>query len=430
MINPREQHYSATWMNMDWEALIRYYPGERLLPNLLSFSCDDPTVAPYFHLFVQSPKLEHLQLTYADSNDAASLVKLLASLPPSLKKSGLDLLWEKHSSIVPGPTIQAAIGQAVSSMSCLTSFRTTRIAAETLAGLSALSQLRILQFGVYPMEHAETHPRTSRPYQFHALEYLVVSSTWFDTTSMVAFFDRASAPKLETVRIRVFSDDSEDLDESYDHEWNEWDEDESDEDGSDASEPVDDAQLHRDERPTAAALGELTASLRPFTTLRHFAIEAYFAPEVLPEHIATASILEPFLTMPCLEKLEFGYIPFALKAEDLARMARAWPELERLEIGQDVAHPPPTIQLEDLIPFALHCPKLRSLGLPLLVPENTRCLEYALPPGQSKSVLAVINAGDTEGIMISPAVKEFLARVFPRAVMSSRQISREAINKT
>lgn len=396
MMPPYEQGYSASYVNMNWEALIRYHPGERLLPNLRSFVCEDPIVAPYYHLFVQ-PTLERLHLAYGDPNDTTFFLDLVPSFPPSLKDIGLELYWQKHSSLVPGPTIQASIGQAVASMSSLTTFSANRIPAETLRVLSVLPKLETLRFDVYPMEHEETRSSVTRPYPFPALDYLVLSSTWFDITSMVAFFDRISAPKLETVRIRVFEDDSDDDDEVH------------------------------DERPTAAAVGELTGSLRPFTTLRYFGIESYSAERVFPEHIATGKIVEPFLGMPNMESLDLGPIPMTLKPKDLARMARTWPHLERLELGHNVNHPPPTIKLEDLIPFALHCPKLRYLGLPLHVPKRTRCLRHALPPGQSQSIVAEISGGETKGMVISKQVKEFMARVFPHAQLTSMQLVREAM---
>ena len=66
-----------------------------------------------------------------------------------------------------------------------------------------------------------------------------------------------------------------------------------------------------------------------------------------------------------MKSFELRDVDIHLTRADLIAMARAWPSLETLTLGcEDIdSTVGPELDLQDLIPFARHCPHLHQLGL-------------------------------------------------------------------
>ena len=79
------------------------------------------------------------------------------------------------------------------------------------------------------------------------------------------------------------------------------------------------------------------------------------------------SILDPLLVIGRLESLTFlAPIGIDVTDEDFRHMARCWPELVNLDIDLRTSeHARPEATLATLEAFATHCPRLRTLHLPL-----------------------------------------------------------------
>lgn len=97
-----------------------------------------------------------------------------------------------------------------------------------------------------------------------------------------------------------------------------------------------------------------------------------------------------------------------------AQLARWWPHLERLSIGPNVWRRPAgqLCPLSALLPFAIGCPRLRDLTLPLTAHEvpDIDSLRDGSPVRQFS--LTYLNVGDAP-IETPAAVAQFLTALFP-----------------
>ncbi|RDX40875.1 hypothetical protein OH76DRAFT_1412613 [Lentinus brumalis] len=137
----------------------------------------------------------------------------------------------------------------------------------------------------------------------------------------------------------------------------------------------------------------------------------------------------PLLTLPALAELEIkGWALIVADAATLDAMSRAWPRLEQLNLHDpkpvrafpeqcamnlyeaEVAATPWETTLADLVPLALRCPLLKSLGLSV---NTWPDLEGTFPEVrfEDSSLVRLYVGYDAEP---GEGVAEFLAAVFPR----------------
>lgn len=84
-----------------------------------------------------------------------------------------------------------------------------------------------------------------------------------------------------------------------------------------------------------------------------------------PDLAITIDTLKPLFKLPNLTTLELVHqYPLALKSEDIRLFAASWPALRSLLLNTEpVLLSKSNLTLDDLLPFAQHCPQLRHLGL-------------------------------------------------------------------
>ncbi|KAG2113408.1 uncharacterized protein F5147DRAFT_680821 [Suillus discolor] len=87
--------------------------------------------------------------------------------------------------------------------------------------------------------------------------------------------------------------------------------------------------------------------------------------ELVPAKQITFNTLAPLLSFPNLSTFQVMHkYPVNITLEEIEELACRWPSLESLTLNEEplIMHDF-TLDLRALIPFALHCPKLRRLGL-------------------------------------------------------------------
>ncbi|GJE95046.1 hypothetical protein PsYK624_112250 [Phanerochaete sordida] len=110
-------------------------------------------------------------------------------------------------------------------------------------------------------------------------------------------------------------------------------------------------------------LAEIISHLPKFPSLQRIHI---FPPLAHPAALLRASTLTPLTSLPNLVIVDIYRFHFDLRPADVMAMARAWPALQCLCLGaygQDAPPDPPKICVEDLYPFAQHCPALATLEM-------------------------------------------------------------------
>ncbi|KAI0712349.1 hypothetical protein C8Q76DRAFT_784930 [Earliella scabrosa] len=127
--------------------------------------------------------------------------------------------------------------------------------------------------------------------------------------------------------------------------------------------------------------------------------------------------LHPLLEYTTLRQLEVN-LPcrYTLTSSFYLEIARALPEIRKINIGtSDVCvHDTPLPDISALVPFALHCPELRSLGICFnaALSLTAHGVDALLPKDAAASKVSHIDAG-TSPIASPGRVAGSLARLFP-----------------
>lgn len=122
--------------------------------------------------------------------------------------------------------------------------------------------------------------------------------------------------------------------------------------------------------PTTQSLQRLIATVSKFKRLQTLSILPWIFGSHLPEHTVSGDALRPLLELRELSELDMSRTPFVLAPNDAERMARAWPQLTSLHLGDHGRHNVPEVRPADLLHFVKHCPRLVELGLQLLCDDN------------------------------------------------------------
>lgn len=88
-------------------------------------------------------------------------------------------------------------------------------------------------------------------------------------------------------------------------------------------------------------------------------------PDLLADHHMTIDILKPLLKLSRLRCFNIVHqCPLALNQKDIELLASSWPLLRHLNLNhQPIHYTQSSLTLEALIPFAKHCPELKTLHL-------------------------------------------------------------------
>lgn len=138
-------------------------------------------------------------------------------------------------------------------------------------------------------------------------------------------------------------------------------------------------------------------------------------PFVLPadQRLSYATI-KPILTFPNLTSFELVHkFPLRITLDDLEDLASKWPHLECLMLNAEplfLHEDAFTPDLRALVPFARHCPRLRSLGLYI------NATEAEIPSSHTSlkpfNALHTLSLGTSE-VRDTSAVAAFLSRICP-----------------
>ncbi|KAJ7675428.1 hypothetical protein B0H17DRAFT_1207617 [Mycena rosella] len=354
-------------MNVAVDGLRTCLAGQVLFPNLMALVWGRPEgFCSDLPLFL-SPKIQHLGLALQDSPPHLEFLSTLTLRYPVLKSVDINL--------PPSASTTSGVSDAVCSLRAVTRLTVNTLTVPALlhlAGLQDLTVFNLLSVGDVCV------PDTLPDERFADLAHLSVGANSIEQcTALVRFF---SAAPLSTGFLALS--------------------------GVDPS--------------PASAWATFASALRDHCA--HPALRSLFVyhgsiplpPDSPPR--PTGAALRPLFAFPHLVSVVLEPPDgFDLDAALLHDMARAWPALEKLALGVSASNAGPRISLPALLPFALHCPKLQTLGFVLDATasldaelaelDGGHCSLRRLLLGQS-----AITEGDVAG------VARFLVRVFPGLV--------------
>lgn len=362
---------------VDWCSVKRFYPGDKLLPNLRSLSCQNDFMSCYLPLFI-SPSLETLYVIMETTRTVDVLAECLSQCGNSVKSLAL-LSWDQ-SAIDLYVENSLALSDAMSSFTRLQQCQINTFSSSTLCCLASLSHLKKLA-----IELPDHILAVSTPLPFPALESLRITYWKWRPTLIAKFLERISAPIINKLHILAGL--------GYDCE--------------------DETERHI----PPSALQNLLALASKFPTLRNFYLRPHVVIQDLPQGGLPA--LQQLFAVRQLESFVVRKAAFALRAEELRTVADAWPAIRTLRLGDDVtiAKGEPVAELEDLLLFSGRLPCLTTLGVRAVVSDDRTYSERRLPFGRSASRVKVLHFG----VLAKGEYQEagaFLACLFPHAKVS------------
>ncbi|GJE97458.1 hypothetical protein PsYK624_136770 [Phanerochaete sordida] len=362
---------------IDWDSVLKYYPPQKLFPNLLRFNSSS-SFGEHWPLFIK-PSLRFLSIDI-DENEEALVARCLVECATTLKTCSIISRREDTSSTYD-------ISYAVSSFRSLTQLDVSSLSLlpQALEALSHLPSLNDLVFGLDIVDNS----REQLP--FLSLQLLTVTMRT-SNLMVAAFLRRITAPRLIVLKIYYAAAEN--------------------------PMPVGGALSPR-HRPTAVYVDALLAAASTFSTLQLFMLHprpASVGPEhaLAPQEICTASVLRPLLDLHELRVVHMPAIPIILMPSDIAAFASAWPNVYALVISSDVQHIWSSVQVHDLLPLAQRCAELGSLALPLAITANGGQVPEAPPFGGSVAPLHSLYIGSAN-VEFSPEAAAYLACMFPDA---------------
>ena len=363
-----------------WKSLMKYYPGTRLLPNLRRFHADYIKLHPFYHLFIQ-PTLVKLDLENCTVESIQPFIQCAHLCASSLKVLNLEEVYYDLWEAPPPPDIPLGVSRAICSLTALTDVSVGDLRPEALAHLATLPRLKYLSFKMLDAVHVG-HPLPAASFQ--SLGQVRIYTRLEDVSPVAAFLRASTFPQLRSMSLS-------------------WD-----------------PSVGRDVRnPSARSLALLFDALGDHLGLRSVSISPELVDYAAPESTVHIQHIHGLLRLRDLAELDMSKIPCALTPGDLTDCARACPKMRTLHLGDRVRRMLPRVEVQDLLPFAAHCPALRTLGLCMIIPAKSLGSAIRPPFGwQYRSQLESLDVGGTS-VAFSPDVVCFLARVFPRARLHS-----------
>ncbi|KAH0835433.1 hypothetical protein J3R83DRAFT_9064 [Lanmaoa asiatica] len=134
-----------------------------------------------------------------------------------------------------------------------------------------------------------------------------------------------------------------------------------------------------------------------------------------PDQQLSYDTLKPILTFPNLSSFELVHkYPLKITLDELEDLASKWPNLECLMLNAEplfLNEDALTLDLRALLPFARHCPRLRTLGLYINATEAEIPSSYT-PLEPFSTAFHTLSVG-TSQVRDTSAVATFLSRIFP-----------------
>lgn len=181
---------------------------------------------------------------------------------------------------------------------------------------------------------------------------------------------------------------------------------------------------------TSKLLSDLFSIISKFASLTHCKLR-YSSRRGWDEGIISPAMLEPLYRIEGILRLELLRIPVHVSPDVLRKMAAAWPQVERIELGQGNKTSTSDIGLEDIAPLVDSCPRLEYFG--------ARFLPEARPGWVAPSIVhrqrpMVVDFGESPfHSQDAPRIAAVLARLLPvgsRVVVSpSGLYLRDNINR-
>lgn len=161
---------------------------------------------------------------------------------------------------------------------------------------------------------------------------------------------------------------------------------------------------------TSKLLSDLFSVISKFASLTHCKLR-YSPRSVWDEGTVSPVMLEPLYRIEGILRLELLNIPVHVSPDVLRKMAAAWPQVERIELGQSSETSTSDIGLEDIAPLVDSCPRLEYFG--------ARFLPEARPGWVAPSIVhrqrpMVVDFGDSPfHSQDAPRIAAILARLLP-----------------
>ncbi|GJE85078.1 hypothetical protein PsYK624_011550 [Phanerochaete sordida] len=367
------------WLGVDWDSVLQYCPEKQLLPRLHTFESDFQLISDWYYLFIQPP-LRHLTLTYWELLDPEiPSVEALHKCAQTLESLEVHIIgWD-----VSDPQAISSLSHVVSQMRALKIVNVDNLLPQAVAHLAGLHTLRELHFSVETLDGAST------PLPFPVLERLQVKAHTPNVNALTCILRRLQAPALRALELE------------YD--------------------PGQDSHS-----PTAAYVRSTFGAVEHLVQLHKFSFGVRTRRE--PVEASRIDDIASLLTLRSLEHIDLDTLPLVLAPADIDRIARAWPHATTLLLGNWADG---TLQLPDLLPLAKSCPRLRTLGVPLAIPETFKL--GALPEFGTGLPLRELRTS-ADGPAFSEDAAVFLACTFPCAQLQTwnqdDQDAVQRINKT
>ncbi|GJE85278.1 hypothetical protein PsYK624_013570 [Phanerochaete sordida] len=156
---------------------------------------------------------------------------------------------------------------------------------------------------------------------------------------------------------------------------------------------------------------QVTAALAQIPSVRHIIMDTDDKCARLPEFRFAADSLRALLPLRGLQRLCLSTYPVSLKADALALIPAAWPDIACLELGQHYGYDYTNTRAAGLLPFAA-CRRLQKFALNLDPEVSLEVLAKRSPSTQSVSPLETLSIGEAH--IDNPArLAALLSGVFP-----------------
>ncbi|GJE97478.1 hypothetical protein PsYK624_136990 [Phanerochaete sordida] len=364
---------------VDWDSVVRYYPGDHILPNLRSLKSDQAFMGDFYSLAIRPP-LRDLYLNYFNIENEATLPEDLKQCAETLERLTIVTVgWEPS-------VISDDISRALSCCTALDSLHVDSLLPETIRHLSQLRSITSLHFTLLRVELEATR------LSFPALKDLEVRAREKTPALLVSFLDNLAAPKLQELEIYYDADEATHV----------------------SGIPT----IREKDFPPATHVEAVLLVAAAFPCLICIEYSFYVHHDRLPSpsHVCTSSVLRPLLALRGLEAVKLEQVPFNLMTGDVTILAQAWPKLRALRLGDCVKQPSSSVELQDLLPLVRNCPDLEDLGLSLFIPDDWTSAVARPPFGGSRSRLKTFYINGA-GVAFSARAAAFLASVFPEATL-------------
>ncbi|KAJ7119553.1 hypothetical protein C8R44DRAFT_853675 [Mycena epipterygia] len=364
------------------EALRTCLAGRILFPNLMVLIWAQPDSFSDLPLYL-SPNIKHFGLAL---NDSAPHLGLLSTL--TLRYPILDSV---HVRLSPSASATRGVSTAVCGLRAVKGLTVNTLTVAALLHVAKIRNLNALNLLSLGNVHLSELPPGER---FTHLQHLNVGAVSIDQCAALVRF--LSASPLSTAFFAL-----------------------------------------SDQESPASAWAAFTSALHDgciHSTLRSIFIYHGALPEppFARSYIETpppGAVLVPLLAFSNLSSLVLEPPHgFDLDETLLRDMAAAWPFMEKLILGvsgAEIGSPCTSIPLRALLPFALHCPRLHTLGM---------VLDATIPVGEAEEELKKLKGGQgaLRRLLLGPSVildgnvtgvATFLARVFPKldAIVCSKE---------